>query len=64
MTFDEFREMSEKDLEKLGANEIAYVRPIIVDNRTQFMVMAGDGRELGIAPDYTTAVTAALRNWS
>ena len=62
MTFEQFREMSEQDLAKLGANEIAYVRPIIVENETRFMLIAGDGRQLGVAPDYPTAIAAALEH--
>lgn len=62
MTFDQLREISEQDLAKLGADEIAYVRPIMVENETRFMLLAGDGRQLGVAPDYRTAVAAALEH--
>ena len=62
MTFEKLREMSERDLAALGANDIAYVRPIVVDNETRFLLLAGDGRQLGVAPDYQTAVAAALEH--
>ena len=74
MTFDKLREMSElsevdvgralseQDLAELGANEIAYVRPILVENQTRFMLLAGDGRQLGVAADYSTAIAAALEH--
>lgn len=54
--------ISEIELARLGADDMAYVRPIQIDNKVQFMLMAGDGRELGVAPNYQTAIMAALEN--
>jgi hypothetical protein len=62
MTEDPVRQITEIELARLGADDIAYVRPVHIDNKVQFMLMAGDGRELGVAPNYQTAIMAALEN--
>ena len=62
MTEEPARQITEIELARLGADDIAYVRPVHIDNTVQFMLMAGDGRELGIAPNYKTAIMAALEN--
>ena len=62
MTDDSARQITEVELARLGADNIAYVRPVHIDNKIQFMLMAGDERELGLAPNYQTAIMAALNN--
>jgi hypothetical protein len=55
-------QITEMELACLGAENIAYIRPVHVDNKMQFMLMAGDGRELCVAPNYQIAIVAALEN--
>lgn len=55
-------DISAREFAELGANNIAYVKPVRIDNGIQFMLLAGDGRELGVAPNYQTAIVAALEN--
>jgi hypothetical protein len=62
MTEEAARQITEIEFARLGADDVAYVRPVHIDNTVQFMLMAGDGRELGIAPNYKTAIMAALEN--
>jgi hypothetical protein len=62
MTEESARQITEIEFARLGADDVAYVRPVHIDNTVQFMLMAGDGRELGIAPSFKTAIMAALEN--
>lgn len=62
MTEEAAKQITEIEFARLGANDVAYVRPVHIDNKVQFMLMAGDGRELGVAPNYQTAIMAALEN--
>lgn len=62
MAHKDHRHISEIDLARLGANNIAYVRRVEIDRKVHFMLVAGDGRELGVAPSYQTAIIAALEN--
>jgi len=54
--------LSEDDFARLGADDIAYVRPFVQEEKVHFMLVAGDGRQLGVAPNYRTAIAAALEN--
>ena len=54
--------LTEDDFARLGANDIAYVRPFVQEEKVHFMLVAGDGRQLGVAPDYRTAIAAALEH--
>jgi hypothetical protein len=62
MTDEPARQITEIKLARLGAKNIAYVHPIHIDNKMQFMLMARDRRELGVAPNYQIAIFAALEN--
>lgn len=62
MKLDLSNEMDAVELEKLGANDLAYIRPMQIENTVQFMLVAGDGRELGTAPTFQSAYLAALDN--
>ena len=62
MTNETNTRFSEIEFANLGANDIAYVKAVHLDDKVQFMLMAGDGRELGVAPNYQTAIMAALEH--
>jgi len=62
MTPDPLREMSAPEFQRLSADELAYVRATIIDDETRYVVSAADGRALGVAPDYQTAIAAALEH--
>ena len=53
---DRLRKISKNDLEKLGLNGLAYIRPIVVDNETVFSVHAADGSRLGVVPTMEVAM--------
>ncbi len=56
------KSLSQQDLAALGAGEIAYLRPVSVQGEEVVAVMGADGRQVGLAPDYDSAVVAALQN--
>ena len=56
---DKLREISEHDLALLGADDLAYVRPIMMANEWVFTVNTADGRQIAIAEDWDAAVLAA-----
>ena len=58
----QLRAMTPQDLAILGANEVAYIRPAMVKGDRVFAIMAGDGRQLGIAPDFASAVSVVFNN--
>lgn len=59
---DKLRDISEKDLALLGADDLAYVRPIILDEEVVFAVNSADGRQIALAEDFETAILAAHEN--
>jgi hypothetical protein len=52
------REMTSQEFCLLGAGELAYVKPIVFEDSPCFAVNTADGRQLGIAADYASAVSA------
>lgn len=47
-----------QDLAALGIGEVAYLRPVEIQGEIVFAIMAADGRQIGLAPDYQSAVGA------
>ena len=54
--------LTEDDFSRLGANEIAYGRPFVQKEKVNLMLVAGNRRQLGVAPDCRTAIAADLKN--
>lgn len=54
------KEFSQQDLAILGLGEIAYVRPVHSEGKDVFAVMGANGEQLGLAPDFDSAVAAAF----
>ena len=50
------------ELAKLGANDLAYIRPVQLENTDRFMIFAGHGRKLGTAPTFQSACLPTLGN--
>ncbi len=46
---------------RFGTNEIAYIRPVLVDGEPAVAIHAADGTPIGAAPNVTLAV-AAIRD--
>lgn len=47
-----------QDLAALGLGEVAYIRPIQIQDESLFAIMAANGQQIGVAPDYHSAVGA------
>ena len=56
------RSMSPRDLALLGSGRLVYLRPVTVDDERRYVITAADGTRLGIAPDYDTALVAAIEH--
>ena len=56
------REMTSQEFCLLGADELAYVKPTVFKNTPCFLFSTADGRQLGIAEDYVTAVMAVRQH--
>lgn len=56
------RTISQTDLAILGAGQVAYIRATDIQGETVFAVMSGDGRQLGLAPNFESARAMALQN--
>lgn len=56
MTIQErLKHLSARDLAMLGLNDIAYVKPAMVNGKLAFSIYSADGNQIGIAPDKATA---------
>ena len=58
----DFRAMTEEDFAALGADEVAYIKPVSMPAGIRFGIFAGDGREIGLAEDFEAAAFAAARH--
>jgi hypothetical protein len=54
--------ISTQDLMILGLQEVAYVKPAVVDGRTVYAVHAADGREVAVMANRDVAMAAIRQN--
>ncbi len=52
------RSLSAQDFASLGTNEIAYVRPVVMNGARAFSIHAADGTPIGAAPNAQLAAAA------
>ena len=50
-----FRALSAHDMAALGLEEVAYVKPVVIDGNAAYAIHAADGRHLAIVPDRAIA---------
>ncbi len=55
-------QISTQDLMILGLQEMAYVKPVVVDGQTAYAVHAADGREVAVMPNRDVALAAIRQN--
>jgi hypothetical protein len=60
MNVQERMRLTPKEFAHLGVDDIAYVKPVIVNEKPAFAVHAADGTPMGVMEDRDTAF-AALR---
>lgn len=52
------RSLSMRDFARLGADEVAYLRPILLNGAVAFSIHAADGTRIGAAPSASLAAAA------
>ena len=57
----DIRHLSEAQLAQLGLQQIAYIRPIIVNGESGFAIHAADGTPMALAGDRDVAIAAVLQ---
>jgi hypothetical protein len=55
---DALRHLAPADWARFGAEEIAYIRPVIVDGAHIVAIHSADGTQIGAAPDALLAAAA------
>ena len=58
----DIRKLTQADLGRLGMEELAYVKPVVVDGMHAFAIHAADGTPMAVAQDCGLAVAAILQN--
>lgn len=56
------RHLSAADWASFGAQEIAYIRPVIVNGVKAIAIHAGDGTPIGAAPNAQLAIAAIIEH--
>jgi len=50
-TIEQMRHMTENDLAVLGVQDIAYVRPVMVEGASGYAICAADGTQMALTAD-------------
>jgi hypothetical protein len=59
---EKLRHISQQDLAAIGMQQLAYIRPAVVNGVTAFTIHAADGTQIGIAPNHDVAVAAVIQH--
>ncbi len=59
---EKLREMSPQDFALIGMQQLAYVKPAIVNGVTGFSIHAADGTQIGMAPSRDIAFAAVKQH--
>jgi hypothetical protein len=54
--------LSQQEFALLGMNDLAYIRPCVVEGKDAFMIHAADGSPLGVGESRDLALGAARRH--
>jgi hypothetical protein len=58
LTASALRNLSTRDFARLGAAEVAYLRPVVLNGAQAFSIHAADGTPIGAAPSAQLAAAA------
>jgi hypothetical protein len=58
----DIRKLSPADLGRLGLQQIAYVKPVVIDGASVFAIHAADGTPMAVAQDQTVALAAIVQH--
>ncbi len=56
------KKLTSRDFLALGVQNVAYVKPIRIENKTAYAIHAADGTPLSVMEDMSTAVSTILHN--
>ena len=59
---EKFRTLSPTDFATLGMSDIAYVKPVTLDNRIAFAIHAADGTQMAVVNDRELALAAVRQH--
>ena len=60
--FERIRQMSSRELALFGMQDLAYVKPVLVDGVTAFAVHAADGKQVTVMPDREIALATVRQH--
>ncbi|MEO9189754.1 MAG: DUF1150 family protein [Acetobacteraceae bacterium] len=58
----DIRHLSEAQLAQLGVQQIAYIRPVVVNGESGYSIHAADGTPMALAGDRDVAIAAVLQH--
>jgi len=61
-TFEQMRHMSANDLALLGMQDLAYVKPVVVDGTAGYAIHAADGTQMAVIADRAIAFAVVRQN--
>jgi hypothetical protein len=57
-----FKGLSSQDFRNFGVQQLAYIRPVLIQNRTAYAIHAADGTPLSVMDTHDTAIIAVRHN--
>jgi hypothetical protein len=60
--FEHIRHMTSRELALFGMQDLAYVKPVLVDGVTAFAVHAADGTQVTVLPDREVALATVRQH--
>jgi hypothetical protein len=60
--FEHIRHMTSRELALFGMQDLAYVKPVLVDGVTAFAVHAADGTQVTVLPDREIALATVRQH--
>jgi hypothetical protein len=61
-TIEQMRQMTSNDLALLGMQDVAYVKPVVVDGTAGFAIHAADGTQMALIGDRDIAFAVVRQN--
>ncbi len=59
---EKLRHITEQDFAVMGMQQVAYIKPTVVNGVTAFTIHAADGTQIGIAPNRDVAFAAVVQH--
>ena len=59
---EKLRHITAQDFAAMGVQQLAYIRPVLVNGVTAFTIHAADGTQIGVAPTREVAFAAVVQH--